>query len=415
MDKQSLTILKDDFKKQEVYVNLIKKINSEYLRRTSKQKMAFIHTYGCQQNVADSEKIKGILINMGYKLCNNVEIADFVLYNTCAVRENAEDRVFGNTGRLKKLKQKNPDIVIALSGCMTQQEHIVEKIKKSYYYVDIIMGTHSLHILPELLYKRITAKKKVVDINERKGVLPENLPIMRNDNEKAWVPIMYGCDNFCTYCIVPYVRGRECSRASEDVLSEIKQLVLNGYKEITLLGQNVNSYGKGLSENINFAQLLKEINNLSGNFKISFMTSHPKDCSKELIDTIAECEKISKHLHLPVQSGSNRILKLMNRSYTIEDYKVLIDYAKSKIDGLVLSSDIIVGFPGEERQDFVKTKEIIEYVKYDFLYTFIYSKREGTPAANMDDFIPQEEKHKWLTELIKLQEQIKKSKKYPSA
>lgn len=407
MDKPSLKILRDDFKKQEVYINLIKKINNEYLKKTGKKKSAFIHTYGCQQNVADSEKIKGILINMGYKLCNNVEEADFILYNTCAVRENAEDRVFGNTGKLKKLKKNNPDTIIALCGCMTQQQHIVEKIKKSYPYVDLIMGTHSLHILPELLYKHITSKKKIVDINERTGVFPENLPTARNDNQKAWVPIMYGCDNFCTYCIVPYVRGRECSRAPEDILLEIKQLIFNGYKEITLLGQNVNSYGKGLAEHINFAQLLKKINAIPGNFKISFMTSHPKDCSKELIDTIAESEKISKHLHLPVQCGSNRVLKLMNRNYTIEEYKELIDYAKSKINNLILSSDIIVGFPGEKFEDFIKTKEIIEYVKYDFLYTFIYSKREGTPAAKMDDFIPQTEKHKWLTELIELQEQIK--------
>ncbi len=403
-------ILKGDFDKQKTYIDLVKKINEDKKKFIGKAPVACVKTFGCQQNVADSEKIKGIASSMGYVINENIENADFVIYNTCAVRENAEDRVFGNTGMLKKLKKNNPNMIIGLCGCMMQQPHIVKKIKQSYPQVDLIMGTHSLHLLPQLLYKILDDKVKVIDIEDRDGIFPEGLPILRDEKDHAWVPIMYGCDNFCTYCIVPYVRGREISRKSIDVINEVKTLVNNGYKEITLLGQNVNSYGKGLEEKINFNTLLREINEIPGEFEISFMTSHPKDCSKELIDTISECDKISKHLHLPVQSGSNRILTLMNRKYTIDEYKKLINYAKEKISGLILSTDIIVGFPGETYEDFVKTKEIVEYVKYDFLYTFIYSRRVGTVAADMDDFISSEEKHKWFNELLNLQEDIKSKK-----
>lgn len=403
-------ILKGDFDKQKTYIDLVKKINEDKKKLTGKAPVACVKTFGCQQNVADSEKIKGIASSMGYVINENIENADFVIYNTCAVRENAEDRVFGNTGMLKKLKKNNPNMIIGLCGCMMQQPHIVKIIKQSYPQVDLIMGTHSLHLLPQLLYKILDDKVKVIDIEDRDGIFPEGLPILRDEKDHAWVPIMYGCDNFCTYCIVPYVRGRERSRKSIDVINEVKTLVNNGYKKITLLGQNVNSYGKGLEEKINFNTLLREINEISGEFEISFMTSHPKDCSKELIDTISECDKISKHLHLPVQSGSNRILTLMNRKYTIDEYKKLINYAKEKISGLILSTDIIVGFPGETYEDFVKTKEIVEYVKYDFLYTFIYSRRVGTVAADMDDFISSEEKHKWFNELLNLQEDIKSKK-----
>lgn len=401
-------ISQNDFKDQQLYIDNIRKMNKDYFKEINRDKIACVKTYGCQQNVADSEKIKGILSQMGYKLSDDVNEADLVIYNTCAVRENAEDRVFGNTGKLKLLKKNKRDMIIGLCGCMTQQKHVVDKIKKSYPQVDLIIGTHALHLLPELIYKVIIERKKVIDINDREGLFPEDLPILRDKGEKCLVPIMYGCDNFCTYCIVPYVRGREQSRKSVDVINEVKKLISEGYKEIMLLGQNVNSYGKGLDENINFSQLLRKLNDLSGDFEISFMTSHPKDCSKELIDTIAECSKISKHLHLPVQCGSDRILKLMNRKYTIEEYKKLIDYARLKIDNLVLSSDIIVGFPGETYEDFLKTKEILEYVKYDFLFNFIYSKREGTVASKMEDHVSQEEKHRWFSELLKLQEEIKK-------
>lgn len=403
-------ILQGDFDKQRAYIDLVKKINEDKKNLTGKTPVACVKTFGCQQNVADSEKIKGIASSMGYVIDENIENADFVIYNTCAVRENAEDRVFGNTGMLKKLKKNNPNMVIGLCGCMMQQPHIVKKIKQSYPQVDLIMGTHALHLLPQLLYKILDGKTKVIDIEDRDGIFPEGLPILRDEKDHAWVPIMYGCDNFCTYCIVPYVRGREKSRKSIDVINEVKTLVNNGYKKITLLGQNVNSYGKGLEEKINFNNLLRKINEIPGEFEVGFMTSHPKDCSKELIDTISECDKISKHLHLPVQCGSDRILKLMNRKYTINEYKNLIDYAKEKINGLILSTDIIVGFPGETYEDFVKTKEIVEYVKYDFLYTFIYSRRVGTVAADMKDFVSSEEKHKWFDELLKLQEDIKSKK-----
>lgn len=403
-------ILQGDFDKQRAYIDLVKKINEDKKNLTGKTPVVCVKTFGCQQNVADSEKIKGIASSMGYVIDENIENADFVIYNTCAVRENAEDRVFGNTGMLKKLKKNNPNMVIGLCGCMMQQQHIVKKIKQSYPQVDLIMGTHSLHLLPQLLYKILDGKIKVIDIEDRDGIFPEGLPILRDEKDHAWVPIMYGCDNFCTYCIVPYVRGRERSRKSIDVINEVKTLVNNGYKKITLLGQNVNSYGKGLEEKINFNNLLRKINEIPGEFEVGFMTSHPKDCSKELIDTISECDKISKHLHLPVQCGSDRILKLMNRKYTINEYKNLIDYAKEKINGLILSTDIIVGFPGETYEDFVKTKEIVEYVKYDFLYTFIYSRRVGTVAADMKDFVSSEEKHKWFDELLKLQEDIKSKK-----
>ncbi|MBP0979054.1 MAG: tRNA (N6-isopentenyl adenosine(37)-C2)-methylthiotransferase MiaB [Oscillospiraceae bacterium] len=400
----NLEISKDDFKNQRKYIEFLSNLNN-------KKKIACVKTLGCQQNVADSEKIKGILDKLGYVLSQDPEQADLIIYNTCAVRENAEDRVFGNTGALKNLKKSKKDIIIGLCGCMTQQEHIVDKIKQSYPQVDLILGTHSLHLLPELLYRVIINQKRVIDINNRDGLFPEDIPVLRDSDKKAWVPIMSGCDNFCTYCIVPYVRGRERSRASRDIINEIKDLINLGYCEITLLGQNVNSYGKGLEEKINFSQLLKNINNLPGDFEISFMTSHPKDCSKELIDTIAESNKISKHLHLPVQSGSNKILKLMNRKYNIQEYKDLVDYAKSKIKNLILSSDIIVGFPGETYEDFLETKEIIKYIKYDFLYSFIYSKRNGTIAAKMTDIVSEKEKHQWLSELLKLQEEIKKNYK----
>lgn len=400
----NLEISKDDFKNQRKYIEFLSNLNN-------KKKIACVKTFGCQQNVADSEKIKGILDKLGYVLSQDPEQADLIIYNTCAVRENAEDRVFGNTGALKNLKKSKKDIIIGLCGCMTQQEHIVDKIKQSYPQVDLILGTHSLHLLPELLYRVIINQKRVIDINNRDGLFPEDIPVLRDSDKKAWVPIMSGCDNFCTYCIVPYVRGRERSRASRDIINEIKDLINLGYCEITLLGQNVNSYGKGLEEKINFSQLLKNINNLPGDFEISFMTSHPKDCSKELIDTIAESNKISKHLHLPVQSGSNKILKLMNRKYNIQEYKDLVDYAKSKIKNLILSSDIIVGFPGETYEDFLETKEIIKYIKYDFLYSFIYSKRNGTIAAKMTDIVSEKEKHQWLSELLKLQEEIKKNYK----
>ncbi len=365
---------------------------------------AFVHSYGCQQNVSDGEKIKGQLMTMGYAMTDNVQEADFVMYNTCAVREHAEQRVFGNVGALKNIKRHRPDMLIGLCGCMTQQEQIAEKLKKSFPFVDIVIGTHLLHKLPEIVYNKLTRGKRIIDTSGE-DVIAEGLPTLRDGGSKAWVPIMYGCNNFCSYCIVPYVRGRERSRKSEDIIAEIKGLIAEGVKDITLLGQNVNSYGKGCDE-ISFPQLLCKINELEGDFRIRFMTSHPKDATRELIDAMASCEKVCNHLHLPVQSGSNSILERMNRKYTAEAYLDIINYAREKIPEISFTSDIIVGFPNEYDEDFEATLELIKKVEYDLLYTFIYSKRTGTPAAKMEDAISDECKSKRFRRLLDVQEEI---------
>ncbi len=367
---------------------------------------AFVHTYGCQGNVADSERIKGSLSLMGYVMTEDKEEADLILYNTCAIREHAEDRVFGNVGAIKRLKQSNPNLIIALCGCMMQQEHIREKIYNSYPFVDIVFGTHGQYKLPEILKAYLTRGKRVFADMTETNEIAEGVPALRDNSAKAWLPIMYGCDNFCSYCVVPYVRGRERSRKSEDIIAEAKQIIGEGYKDITLLGQNVNSYGKGLDEDINFSKLIRQINDLDGEFTIRFMTSHPKDCTKELIDTIAECEKASKHIHLPFQSGNNRVLKEMNRRYTREQYLELINYAKEKIEGLSLTSDVIVGFPGETYEEFCDTLSLIKEVGFTSLFTFIFSCRKGTKAEQMPDPVPYEEKNKWFKELCDLQESI---------
>ncbi len=369
--------------------------------------LAYIHTYGCQQNVSDSERIKGQLAMMGYGFCDSAQDADFVLFNTCAVRENAEDKVFGNVGQLLLYKRQKPDMLIGLCGCMTQQPHIAEKIRKSYPYVGLVFGTHVLYKLPQLLYEALVGQKRIFDLSEENDNPPaEGLPVQRDGTLKAWLPVMYGCNNFCTYCVVPYVRGRERSRRSADILAEAKELIAAGYKEITLLGQNVNSYGKGLEEKINFSELLRKLNALEGDFVIRFMTSHPKDATRELIDTMAECEKVCHHLHLPVQSGSDRVLKEMNRHYDRAAYLELVRYARERIPDLSLSSDIIVGFPGETYEDFKETLSLVRAVGYHFLYTFIYSPRVGTKAAQMDDPIPAQEKSRWFQELLAAQEEI---------
>ncbi len=367
---------------------------------------AFIHTYGCQGNVADSEHIKGMLVEMGYELCEKVEDADLILYNTCAIREHAEDRVFGNVGALKKLKSEKPHLIIALCGCMMQQSHIAEKIKKSYPFVSLVFGTHVVHKLPELLSKTLEGKKRVFCIDESDGVIAEGLPYSRDSGENAWISIMYGCNNFCSYCIVPHVRGRERSRNPEVILAEAKQLIGEGYKKITLLGQNVNSYGKGCDFNVNFAELIRRIDEIEGDYTFDFMTSHPRDCSFELIDVLSESKHFCGHLHLPVQSGNNRILKEMNRHYTREHYLELVNYAKKKIPNVDLTTDIIVGFPGETYEEFLDTVSLVKEVEYGSMFTFIYSARKGTPAAEMPDPFTKEEKTKWFMELLKVQEEI---------
>lgn len=390
--------------KQTEYISLIAEIME--VRKRGEKPLAYIRTYGCQQNVADSEKIKGMLASAGFGFVEAPDDADFILFNTCAVREHAEDRVFGNVGALKALKHRHPQTLIALCGCMMEQEHIANRIYKSFPFVSLVFGTHSLHHFPELVYNVLVNGKRVFERGNDDNKLYEGLPVKRDGTFKGWLPIMYGCNNFCTYCIVPYVRGRERSREKDIIVSEAREMIANGYKDITLLGQNVNSYGKTIEGGINFSQLLKEIDSIDGDYWLRFMTSHPKDCSKELIDTIAEGTHISRHLHLPFQSGSDRILKAMNRHYDRKKYLEIINYAKEKIDGLSLTSDIIVGFPGETYDDFKETLTLIREVGFTSLFTFIYSPRVGTPAAKMDDPIPYSEKSKWFQELLSVQEEI---------
>ena len=367
---------------------------------------AFVHTYGCQGNVADGERLKGMLADMGYELVEELEGADLVLYNTCAIREHAEDRVFGNVGALKGMKNANRDMRILLCGCMMQQEHVAEKIRNSYPFVDIVFGTHVIHRLPELLYNNLSTGKRIYELPESDGVIAEELPVYRDSSFKAWIPIMYGCNNFCSYCIVPYVRGRERSRAPEAIIAEARSLVESGYKEITLLGQNVNSYGKYPDCGCNFAQLLQQLNDIEGDFIIRFMTSHPKDCTHELLDVMARCDKVAKHLHLPFQSGSNRVLAEMNRRYTREKYLSLLEYAYSVMPELSVTSDVIVGFPGETYEEFRETVSLVQRADFTSMYTFIFSPREGTKAASMPDPVSREEKGRWFKELLDAQEVI---------
>ena len=346
--------------------------------------LAFVHSYGCQQNVNDGEKIKGVLQDVGYGLCDNVEHADLILFNTCAVREHAEQRVFGNVGALKKLKEQNPRLMIGVCGCMAQQEKNVEKIKKSYPQVNLLFGTHALWRFPSLLYRVLTEKKRVFDIGGEDDIA-EGLPVLRAKGAKAWLSIMYGCNNFCTYCIVPYVRGRERSRHPDEIEREARELVAAGYKDITLLGQNVDSYGRDLDEDVDFADLIRRLNAIPGDFVIRFMSSHPKDATEKLFRAMAECEKCAHQMHLPVQSGNDRVLHAMNRGYTREKYLAQVALARQYMPDLVLTTDIIVGFPGETDAEFDDTLSLIETVRYDAMFTFIYSPRVGTPAAKMPD------------------------------
>ena len=376
------------------------------VRKRGEKPLAYVHTYGCQQNVSDSDKIKGMLYTAGFDFTEDRNEADFILFNTCAVREHAEDRVFGNVGALKNIKRRHPSVIIALCGCMMEQKSVSDRIRKSYPFVNLVFGTHSISRFPQLLFEVLVNSKKIIDNDVDDNTIYEDIPTLRDKSFKGFIPIMYGCDNFCTYCIVPYVRGRERSRESAAIIDEVKSMVAAGYKEITLLGQNVNSYGKGLKEDITLSQLLQRIDEIEGDYILRFMTSHPKDCTHELIDTIANSKHISKHLHLPFQSGSSRILKKMNRRYTREKYLDIIAYAKEKIEGLSLTSDVIVGFPGETYEDFLETLSLVKEVEFTSLYTFIYSRRPGTPAAELPDVVTDEEKGKWFTELLKTQEAI---------
>ena len=374
-------------------------------------KKYFINTYGCQMNVHESEKLAGVLKNLGYEEALAESEADVIIFNTCCIREGAEQRIFGNIGALKKQKQQNPNLIIAVCGCMSQQKGIADTIKAKFPFVNVVLGTHNIHKFEEYLLNNINSHKKVYDVWDKEQQIVENSPIYRTSKNNAWVNINYGCNNFCTYCIVPYVRGRERSRKPEDIIAEVTELVNSkNYKTITLLGQNVNSYGSDFgADNINFAKLLQELCRIEGDFRLRFLTSHPKDLSDEVIDVIANNYKISKNIHLPVQSGSTNILKSMNRSYTAEHYIKLVDKIRAKIKNVTLTTDILVGFPGETDKDFENTINLIKYCKFINLYAFMFSKRKGTPAEKMDNQVPAEIKRKRVNEVLAAAKQISKN------
>ncbi|NBI07937.1 tRNA (N6-isopentenyl adenosine(37)-C2)-methylthiotransferase MiaB [Senegalia massiliensis] len=370
------------------------------------QKKYLVVTWGCQMNEHDSEKIEGILESLGYISTSDKEEADLIIYNTCLVRENAELKVYGNLGELKRIKRENPNLIIAVCGCMMQKEDVRKVIKEKYSHVDIIFGTHNIHKLPELIEDHDQKMNMLVDVwNDSKEII-EDLPTKRKYDFKAFINIMYGCNNFCTYCIVPYTRGREKSREPKDILKEAKRLSEQGYKEITLLGQNVNSYGKNLEEKVSFAELLYMLNDVEGIERIRFMTSHPKDLSEDLIDEMTNCDKVCNHLHLPFQSGSDRILKKMNRKYTKRQYLTLVDKIRKAIPDIAITTDIIVGFPGETEEDFEDTIEVVKHSKFDSAFTFLYSIREGTPAAKDKDQIPDDIKHTRFNRLLEVLKEI---------
>ncbi len=367
---------------------------------------AFVDTYGCQQNEADSERIRGMLEACGYGIVDTEEGADCIVINTCAIREHAEDRVYGNVGALTHTKNRHPRQKIFLCGCMMGRPEVAARIKGSYRHVDGIFNPHHLWRFPELLYTVLMSGKRVFATEDSAGSIAEGIPVVRSNNLKAWVSIMYGCNNFCSYCIVPYVRGRERSRRPEEIVAEVKELIAAGYKDITLLGQNVNSYGKDLGLGVDFADLMAELAELPGDFWLRFMTSHPKDATKKLFDTIAAHDKIAKQFHLPFQSGNDRVLKAMNRHYDSAQYLSLVEYGRSIMPELVLTSDVIVGFPGETEEEFEDTIKLIERVRYDALFTFIFSPRPGTPAAKMDDPTPKAEKNRRFDRLCDVQNHI---------
>ena len=402
MNSKTTVISQEALQEQMAFCNHIRM----YWRDRDIVPTAYVETYGCQQNEADSEKIRGILCESGYAITDSAEGADVVVMNTCAIREHAEQRVFGNLGALTHTKRRHEGQKIFLCGCMAGQGHVVERIKKSFPHVDGVFSTHHLWQFPEILFNVLTRKKRQFYVADEPGSIAEGIPQVRDSRLKAWVSIMYGCNNFCTYCIVPYVRGRERSRQPEDILRECRELIESGIKDITLLGQNVNSYGKDLEEGLDFADLLKMIADIPGDFRIRFMTSHPRDASKKLFDTMASSEKIAKQLHLPFQSGSSRVLKAMNRHYDRETYLEKVRYAKSVMPELVLTSDVIVGFPGETEEEFEETISLIQEVRYDSLFTFIFSPRKGTPAATMEDPTGKEEKNRRFDKLCAVQNSI---------
>lgn len=394
--------VEDLMNKNDDMIRSIRHINDHMKQETGLQRKAIIKTYGCQMNEHDSEKLEAMLMEMGYLMTSELNDADLVIFNTCCVRENAELKVFGNLGRIKKLKETKPDLILAVCGCMMQQPHIVEEIKKKYRYVDLVFGTHNLINFPTLLEETLKKEAQVVEVWDTEGDVIEGIQSIRKKDLKAYVNIMYGCDNFCAYCIVPYTRGRERSRKPHDIVDEVTTLVENGTKEIMILGQNVNSYGKHLEESIDFADLLVMLNDVKGIERIRFMTSHPKDITQKLLETMAACDKVCEYLHLPVQSGSNHILKQMNRRYTREQYLDIVTRARALMPNIGITTDIIVGFPGESEDDFQETLDIVNQVRYDAAFTYLYSKRTGTPAATHESQVPEDVKHHRFDRLLQV-------------
>ena len=387
--------------------------NKEFEKKNGRSRKAFVLTFGCQQNEADSERLAGMAEAMGYQVIDTPDEADFIIVNTCAIREHAELKALSTIGQYKHIKAKNPGLIIAVCGCMVTQEHRKNDIKFKYPYVDFIFGTSSIHRMPQLIWERIEREKRVYCPEENEYMVAEGIPVRRESNYKAWLSVMYGCNNFCSYCIVPYVRGRERSRRKEDILEEFKQLIAEGYKDITLLGQNVNSYGKDNDDGCDFADLLRLLCKVEGDYKIHFMTSHPKDATNKLIDVIAEEEHMAKHFHLPMQSGSDRVLKAMNRHYDTERYMSIVDYMRKRIPDIAITSDIIVGFPGESEAEFEMTLEMLRRVRFDMLYSFIYSPRKGTPAAEMEEQIPKAIQNNRFERLLATQNAIALEKNTP--
>ena len=381
MERKTPVVSEEDIRRQKEYCAELRALNAQ--RR--QVPLAYVDTYGCQQNEADSELLRGMLTEMGYEMTDTDRDADLIVINTCAIREHAEQRVLGNVGALVHGKRRNPEQIICLCGCMAREQHVADKLRQSYRHVDLVFGPQVLWRFPELLRRVYLRRGRVFETGDVPGAIAEGLPVRRSGKVKAWVSIMYGCNNFCTYCIVPYVRGRERSREPEAILAEIRQLVREGYKDITLLGQNVNSYGKDLGENVDFPTLLEMANAIPGDFVIRFMSSHPKDATEKLFRAMAECEKCAHQMHLPVQSGNDRVLHAMNRGYTREKYLAQVALARQYMPDLVLTTDIIVGFPGETDEEFQDTLSLVETVRYDAMFTFIYSPRVGTPAAKMPD------------------------------
>ena len=399
MERKEVLVSTEELAQQKEFSAKVRSFNAQRTRAP----LALVDTFGCQQNVADGEMLMGLLRDMGYELTDNEAVADVILLNTCAIREHAEKRVYGHLGRLTHTKEAKPDQIICLCGCMAQQKVVADKIKNSYRHVDLVLGPQAEWRLPELLWEVISRRRRVFSIEDEHGRIAEDLPVVREGSVRAWVSIMYGCNNFCSYCIVPYVRGRERSREPEKIIAECRELIAQGYKEITLLGQNVNSYGKDLDTPYDFADLLTAIDAIPGEYWIRFMSSQPKDATHKLFDTMARCGHVCKQLHLPVQSGNDRVLRAMNRPYSRAGYLSLIGYARSVMPGLVLTSDVIIGFPGETESEAMDTVSLVEEAKFDALFTFIFSPRPGTPAAGMDDPVPREEKQKWFDRLVAVQ------------